>query len=121
MSASLPYRSEFILSKLELNIEFILVSMLGTSINISLTSFMKGGKTSNTEARKIKARRINTKISEIDLGIFTIFFTLLVKLQIILAKTKEQIIRRRKSLRLQKIRKQILKTNILKKTVLFNF
>ena len=93
--------------------------MFGTSIIISLTSFMKGGKTSNTEAKNIKARKTKTKKSDIDLGIFTIFFTLLVRLQIMLAKTREQIIRRRKSLRLQNIRKQMLKTNILKKTELF--
>ena len=95
--------------------------MFGTSINISLSSFMKGGKTSNTEVRKIKARKHNTKIRDIDLGIFIIFFTLLVRLQIMLAMTREQIIRRRKSLRLQIITKQMLKTNILKKTELFNF
>ena len=95
--------------------------MFGTSISISLTSSMKGGKTRNTEARKMKARNIKTKKSDNDLGIFTIFLTLLVRLQIILAITKEQIIRRRKSLRLQKIRQHILKTNILKKIELFNF
>ena len=97
------------------------MSILGTSISISLTSFIKGGKTSNTEARKMKARKINTKKSDIDLGIFTIFFTLLVRLQIMLAITREQIMSRRKSLRLQKIRKEMHKTNILKKTELFNF
>ena len=95
--------------------------MFGTSISISLSSFMKGGKTSNTEVKKIKARKHNTKIRDIDLGIFIIFFTLLVRLQIMLAMTREQIIRRRKSLRLQIITKQMLKTNILKKTELFNF
>ena len=95
--------------------------MLGTSMSISFTSLIKGGKTSKTEARKIKARKINTKNKDIDLGIFTIFLTLLVKLHIMLAMTKEQIIRRRKSLRLQKIRKQILRTNVLKKKVLFKF
>ena len=95
--------------------------MFGTSISISLSSFMKGGKTSKTEVRKIKDRIINTKKSDIDLGIFRIFFSLLVRLQIMLAMTREQIIRRRKSLRLQIIRKQMLKTNILKKTELFNF
>ena len=95
--------------------------MFGTSISISLTSFMKGGKTSNTEVKKIKAKKFNTKKRDIDLGIFTIFFKLLVKLQIMLAITKEQITRRRKSLRLQIIKKQMLKTNILKKTELFNF
>ena len=97
------------------------MSIFGTSISISLTSFIKGGKTSNTEVRKIKARKIKTKINDIDLGIFTIFFNLLVRLQIMLAITKEQIIRRRKSLRLQNIRKQMLITNILKKKELFNF
>ena len=95
--------------------------MFGTSISISLTSFMKGGKTRNTEARKIKAKKFKTKNKANDLGIFIIFLTLLVKLQIMLANTSEQIIRRRKSLRLQKIRKQMLITNILKKTELFNF
>ena len=88
-------------------------------MRISFTSFMKGGKTSKTEARKIKARKIRTKNSDIDLGNLEIFLTLLVRLHIIFAKTKEQIIRRRKSLRLQKIRKKMLKTNILKKTELF--
>jgi len=95
--------------------------MFGTSISISLTSFMKGGKTSKNEARIIKRRKSKTKNSDIDLGIFKVFFTLLVRLQIMLAITKEQIISRRKSLRLQKIRKQILITNILKNIELFNF
>ena len=95
--------------------------MLGTSTNISLSSFMKGGKTRNTDARKIKTRKIKTIKSDIDLGIFKMFFILLVKLQIILAMTREQIIRRRNSLRLQKIRKQMIKTNILKMTELFNY
>ena len=95
--------------------------MFGISISISLTSFMKGGNTSNTEARKIKARKIRTNKSDIDLGSFKIFFNLLVRLQIMLAITREQIIRRRKFLRLQKIKKQILKTNILKKKELFKF
>ena len=95
--------------------------MFGTSISISLTSFMKGGKTSKNEARIIKRRKSKTKNNDIDLGIFKVFFTLLVRLQIMLAITKEQIISRRKSLRLQKIRKQILITNILKNRELFNF
>ena len=82
---------------------------------------MKGGKTSTTEAREIKARKVKTINNDIERGIFKIFLALFVRLQIMLAITKEQIIRRRKSLRLQKISKQILKTNILKKTELFNF
>ena len=95
--------------------------MFGTSISISLTSFIKGGKTSNTEARKIKAKKIKTRRRDIDLGTFIIFFNLLVRLQIILAITREHIIRRKKSLKLQKIIKKMLKTINLKKTELFNF
>ena len=95
--------------------------MFGTSTSISLSSLIKGGKTNNTEAKNIKIRMIKTNSSDINLGIFRVFSTLLVKLQIMLAITKEQIIRRKKSLRLQKIRKQILRTNILKKKVLFKF
>ena len=95
--------------------------MFGISTIISFNSFMKGGNTRKTEVRNIKVRKINTKKSEIDLGIFKKFFNLLVRLQIMLAITREQIMRRRKSLRLQKIRKQIIKTNILKKTELLNF
>ena len=101
--------------------KFILVKMLGISISISLTSLMKGGKTSNTEAKNIKERKIKTRKSDSDLGIFKIFFILLVKLQIMFAMTNAQIIRRRKSLRLQNNRRQILITNVLKKKELFNF
>ena len=95
--------------------------MFGTSTTISLTSLIKGGKTSNTQAKNIKIRKIKTISSDMDLGIFTIFFNLLVKLQIILDITREQIIRRRKSLRLQNISRKILIDNILKKRVLFKF
>ena len=95
--------------------------MFGTSISISLTSLIKGGKTSITQAKNIKIRKIRTINSDIDLGIFKIFFNLLVKLQIILDITREQIIRSRKSLRLQKIRKKMLRANNLKKKVLFKF
>ena len=95
--------------------------MFGTSTSISLTSLIKGGKTNNTQAKNNKTRKIKTISSDIDLGIFRIFFILLVKLQIMLDITREQIIRRRKSLRLQKIRKQILRVNNLKKKVLFKF
>ena len=101
--------------------KFILVSMFGTSTSISLTSLIKGGNTSNTKAKNKKISKIKTIISDIDLGTFIIFFNLLVKLQTIFDITREQIIRRKKSLRLQKIRKQILKANILKKKVLFKF
>ena len=95
--------------------------MFGTSTSISLTSFIKGGRTSKTEARKIKNRIIKTNSKDIGLGILKIFLILWVRLQIMFAITKEQIIRRRKSLRLQKMREHILITNILKKNELFNF
>ena len=101
--------------------KFILDSMLGTSKSISLTSFIKGGKTSNTEAKNIKVKKVKTKRSDNGLGIFKKFFNLFVKLQIMFAITKEQIISKRKSLRLQKIRKNIPITKILKKRGLFKF
>ena len=82
---------------------------------------MKGGKTSKTEAKNIKERKIKTRRSDNGLGIFKIFCILLVKLQIMFAMTKAQIIRRRKSLRLQNNRRQIVITNVLKKKELFNF
>ena len=95
--------------------------MFGTSTSISLTSLIKGGKINNTQAKNIKIKKNKTISNDKDLGIFKLFLNLLVKLQIILDMTREQIIRRRKSLRLQKIRKEILKANILKKKVLFKF
>ena len=95
--------------------------MFGISTSISFTSLIKGGNTRKTQAKNVKIRKTNTIRSDIDLGNFVVVFNLLVKLHIMLAITKEHIIKRKKSLRLQKIRKQILITNILKKKVLFNY
>ncbi len=95
--------------------------MFGTSTTISLTSFIKGGKISKTEAKNSNNKKIKTINSAIDLGLLRIIFVLFVKLQIMFAITKEQIISRKKSLRLQKIIKQMLMTNILKNKELFNF
>ena len=95
--------------------------MFGTSTTISLTSFIKGGKISKTEAKNSNNKKIKTINSAIGLGLLRIFFNLLVKLHIMFAITKEHIIRRKKSLRLQNIRKQMLITNILKNKELLNF
>tara|TARA_B100000945_G_scaffold319901_1_gene328320 strand:- start:598 stop:876 length:279 start_codon:yes stop_codon:yes gene_type:complete len=73
-----------------------------------------------TEAKNIKVRNIITIKRESGLGILKIFFTWLHKVQIIFEITREQIIKRKKPLRLQKIRKNNPVTKILKRSGLFN-
>ena len=82
---------------------------------------MNGGRIRITEVRKIIARKIKTNISDKGLGIFNKFLNWLHKLQIIFDKTNEQIIKRKKSLRLQKIVRINVTTKNLKKRELFNF
>ena len=120
LSASSPYSNLLIFSRFELIIKFTLVKPLGISNKISLNSFIKGGRTKTIDARKITERIIITIKSANDLGILNRFLTLLHKLQIILAITSEQIISKKKFLKLQKIKKNILKIDILKKSDLFN-
>ena len=91
------------------------------SKRISLNSFINGGKIKITEVRNMNVKKISTNIREKFLGIFNNFFNWLDKLQIILASTKEQIIKRKKSLKLQKIKKIKVITNNLNKRELFNF
>ena len=69
----------------------------------------------------MKVKKINTNISEKGLGIFNNLFNWLHKLQIIFAKTKEHMINRKNSLKLQKITEIKIITNNLKKRELFNF
>ena len=101
--------------------KLILVRTFGISTRISLNSFIKGGSTSKTEARNKRVRKIKTNKRDNGLGNLKVHLILLVKLQIMLEITKEQIMRRKKSLRLQNIRKKMPRTNILKKSELFNF
>ena len=82
---------------------------------------MNGGKIRITDVRKIIVKKIKTNISDRGLGIFNKFFNWLHKLQIMFDKTNEQIIKRKKSLKLQKIAKINVTTINLKKRELFNF
>ena len=90
------------------------------SIKISLNSLMKGGKTIITEIRKINDKEIITIKRDNGLGILNKYLIWLHRLQIILDITREHIMRRKKSLRLQKIKKKITSANILKRNWLFN-
>ena len=109
------------ISKLEFIMLVILVKAFGISIRISLNSFIKGGKTSITDVRNIKVRNSKTIKRAIGRGILKKFFTLLHKLHVMLAITSEHIISKKKSLKLQKIRKNMPITKILKKSELFKF
>ena len=96
------------MSKFEFINEFILVNALGISKRISLNSFINGGKIKIAEVRNMNVKRIKTNIREKGLGIFNNLLNLLHRLQIIFAKTKEHIINKKKSLKLQNIRKKML-------------
>ena len=64
---------------------------------------------------------VNTRNKESDLGIFNPFWIWLLKLHTIFEITKEQIIKRRKSLRVQTINEVINITTNLKYEELLNF
>ena len=103
------------MSKFEFINEIILVNALGISKRISLNSFINGGKIKIAEVRNMNVKRINTNIREKGLGIFNNLLNWLHRLQIIFAKTKEHIISKKKSLKLQKIKKINDITSNLKK------
>ena len=69
----------------------------GISTNISLNSFIKGGKTSIKIENTITDITTNTNNKANDLGILSTFCTWLQRLHTIFEITKEQIIKRRKS------------------------
>ena len=110
----------FTLSKFEFINECILVNALGISKRISLNSFIIGGKIKIAEVRNMNVKRIKTNIRDNGLGIFNNLLNWLHRLQIIFAKTKEHIISKKKSLKLQNIRKKNATTSNLKKRELFN-
>ena len=91
------------------------------STNISLNSLIKGGRTRISEARANKVSIIRTNRSDRDLGILRKFFILLHRLQTMFAITSEHIISRKKSLKLQNIKKLIIIIENLKKKFRFNF
>jgi len=94
---------------------------LGISKRISLNSLINGGNIKTAEVRNMNVKKISTNKREKGLGIFNILLNWLHRLQIIFAKTNEHMIKRKKSLKLQKIKKTNVITSNLKKTELFNF
>ena len=69
----------------------------------------------------MNVKKINTNTSEKGLGIFNKLLNWLHRLHIIFANTNEHIISKKKSLKLQKIKKINDVTSNLKKRELFNF
>ena len=86
----------------------ILDRPFGISNNISLNSLINGGSTRIKIAKMIKDITAITKINEINLGSLKTVCIWLHKLQTILETTKEQIIKRKKSLRVH-INKKVIK------------
>ena len=69
----------------------------------------------NSDEKTITIRRDN------GLGILNVFFTWLQRLHMMLEITREQIINKKKSLRLQNSKQRIIIINNLKKIELFKF
>ncbi len=91
------------------------------STSISLNSFMNGGNTRIKMVNTITDITVNTRNKESDRGIFNPFCILLHKLHAIFEITNEQIIRRRKSLKVHIINEVIKITTNLKYDELLNF
>ena len=91
------------------------------STSISLNSFINGGNTRIKMVNTITEITVNTTNKEIDRGIFKPFWIWLDKLHTIFEITKEQIINRRKSLRVHTINEVIKITTNLKYGRLLNF
>ena len=106
----------FVLSKI-----FIFDKPFGISTSISLNSFMNGGNTRIKIVNIITDITVKTRNRENDRGIFNPFCIWLHKLHTIFEITKEQIINRRKSLRVQTINEVINITTNLKYEELLNF
>ena len=92
----------------------ILDKPLGISINISLNSFMKGGKTAITTINIMNDINIKTINKDKNLGSFNPFWIWLHKLQTTLEITNEHIIKRRNSLNVHIIKRDINSTVNLK-------
>ena len=86
---------------------FNLVNAFGISTNISLNSFMKGGSTKTIDIKNIIVSKVQTIVRDNGLDIFRVALTLLQRLHIMFAITREQIISNKKSLKLQNIKKEI--------------
>ena len=106
----------FVLSKV-----FILDKPFGISTSISLNSLINGGKTRIKIVKTITDITVNTKNKDRSLGIFTPFCIWLHKLHTIFEITKEQVIKRKKSLKVHIIKDVIKITANLKYDELLNF
>ena len=93
----------------------------GISTSISLNSFINGGNTRIKIVNTITDITVKTRNKDSDLGIFKPFCIWLHKLHTIFEITKEQIIKSRKSLRVQTIKEVIKITTNLKYEELLNF
>ena len=91
------------------------------STSISLNSFIHGGNTRIKIVNIITDMTAKTRHNEIDRGIFKPFWIRLDKLHTIFEITKEQIINRRKSLKVHSINEVIKITTNLKYEELLNF
>ncbi len=100
---------------------FNLVNAFGISTNISLNSFMKGGSTKTIDIKNIIVKVNQTKRRDIGLDIFKSFFNLLHKLQTMLEITREHIISKKKSFKLQNNKILINKIDSFKMRLLFKF
>ena len=100
---------------------FILDKPFGISTNISLNSFINGGNTRIKIVNTITDITVNTRNKDSDRGIFKPFCIWLHKLHTMFEITKEQIINRRKSLKVQSINEVIKITTNLKYDELLNF
>ena len=90
------------------------------STSISLNSFINGGNTRIKIVNTITDITVNTRNNESNRGIFNPFCIWLHKLHTIFEITKEQIINKRKSLKVHIINKDIKITTNLKYDGLFN-
>ena len=93
---------------------FIFDNPLGISNNISLNSLINGGNTRKRIVNIMKEIIDITENKEINLGRFNLFCIWLHKLHTIFEITKEQIIKRRKSLKVHIIKMVINITANLK-------
>ena len=100
---------------------FIFDKPFGISTSISLNSFINGGNTRIKIVNTITDITVKTRNNDSDRGIFKPFCIWLHKLHTIFEITKEQIINRRKSLRVQTTNEVIKITTNLKYEELLNF
>ena len=100
---------------------FIFDKPFGISTNISLNSFINGGNTIIKIVNTITEITVKTRNKERDRGIIKPFLIWLDKLHTIFEITKEQIISKRKSLRVHMINEVINITTNLKYDELLNF